>query len=391
MRSRSIAVAYDCLFPYTTGGGERQYRSFARWLSARGDDVDYLTSRQWDAGDQPHDEPFAVVPVSGSLSLYDAEGVRRPAAAVAFAFGLFRSLLRRRRAYRAVIVSGLPVLNVFAARAALLGSGTIVVVDYLEVWGRRQWLAYTGTITGSVAWVMQRLAIALTPIASAHSQLTARRLRAEGFRRRLLVSPGLIDPAGTATPAAPEAAAEPPYVLYAGRHIPDKRVESIPAAVALARATLPELRLVLLGKGPSTPAVDAAIAAADGGEWTDRPGFVTQEKLDALMRGAAVLVNPSRREGYGLVVVEAAAHGTPTVLVSDEGNASTELITPGVNGFIAPSARPEDLAAAIIDAATRGRDLRRSTRAWYDEAVETRTVERTVDAIRSALEERTSA
>ena len=57
---------------------------------------------------------------------------------------------------------------------------------------------------------------------------------------------------------------------------------------------------------------------------------------------------PSRREGYGLVVVEACAAGTPSVVVADPDNAATELIEEGVNGFVAPSASPEDLAAAIL-------------------------------------------
>ena len=47
------------------------------------------------------------------------------------------------------------------------------------------------------------------------------------------------------------------------------------------------------------------------------------------------LVLPSRREGYGLVVIEAAAHGTPSVVVADPDNAAVELVTEGVNGFIA--------------------------------------------------------
>lgn len=383
MRANSrIAVAYDCLFPFTTGGGERWYRALAESLHARGREVDYLTSVQWD--DPPDETAFAVLPMSGRLRLYDSGGVRRSAAALAFAWGLFRALRRRRRTYGTVIVSGLPVLNVFAARAALIGSGTTLVVDYLEVWGRRQWVEYAGRLTGTVAWLLQRLAVAITPIATCHSRLTERQLRREGMRGRVLVSPGLIDSAPThayrATPGSP------PYVLYAGRHIPDKRVEALPAAVRTARERIPGLRLIVLGTGPSSDTVDDAIAAADGHDWCERPGFVSEERLAELMGGAACLVNPSRREGYGLVVVEAAAHGTPTVLVHDEGNASTELITPGVNGFVATGIDPESLGEAIVRAAEGGTSLRSSTRAWYEQALRTRTVDETVGAILTSID-----
>lgn len=383
MQTDRIAIAYDCLFPYTTGGGERLYRSYAEHISRRGISVDYLTAQQWPAGEAPEEPDFRVVPVTGRLRLYDDAGVRRTPAALVYAWGLFRALVRRRRSYDAIIVSGLPVLNVFAARAALLGSRTRVVVDYLEVWGRRQWIEYAGAAVGTIAWVLQRLAVALTPIATCHSQLTARQLRSEGLRRRILVSPGLID--GESPHGLVPEAASPPYAVYAGRHIPDKRVETIPAAVAEARRTLPDLALVILGSGPSTSDVDSAVAAVDGDPWTRRPGFVSQEQLDELMAKAAVLVNPSRREGYGLVVVEASAHGTPVVLVDDPGNAATELVEPGVNGIVAASASASEVGAAIVQAVQAGSRMRRSARSWYDAAVRTRTVERTVDGILAEL------
>lgn len=383
MPERSIAIAYDCLFPLTTGGGERLYRSYATWAHLRGLSVDYLTSTQWE-GSAPEQPEFRVVPVTPALRLYDVAGVRRTSAALAFAWGLFRSLLTRRRDYEAVIVSGLPVLNVFAARAALLGSGTRLVIDYLEVWGRRQWLEYAGPVTGTIAWMLQKLAIALTPIATCHSQLTARQLRAEGLRGRLLVSPGLID--GESGHDIAPVAAQPPYVLYAGRHIPDKQVETLPGAVRAARREVPDLRLVVLGSGPSSASLDEATDAVGGADWITRPGFVSQERLDELMSGATALVNPSRREGYGLVVVEAAAHGTPVVLVEDAGNAAVELVEEGVNGFIATSAAPDDLGAAIVRAAQGGAPLRARTRSWYEAAIRSRTVEQSVDAILAALE-----
>lgn len=379
-----IAVAYDCLFPYTTGGGERQYVAFARELVSRGNEVDYLTARQWD-DHAPEDEPFRVVETSRRLRLYSPDGVRRTAAAVTFAWGLFRTLRRRRRYYDAVIVSALPLLNVLAARAALLGSGTTVIFDYLEVWPRRQWRAYSGRLMGTVAWLLQRLAVLLSPVATCHSRLSARRLRAEGFRGRLLVSPGLIDTAAPPRPAG--AVADPPYVLYVGRHIPDKRVESLPGAVAHARARVPGLRLIILGEGPSGAEVRSAATAARGEDWTDFLGFVSQERLDELMSAASVVVNPSRREGYGLVVVESAMHGTPVVLVADEGNASVELVEPGRNGYIAPSVGAVDLGDAIARAVLGGADLRRSTSDWYREAIETRTIRQTVGQIAECIDE----
>ncbi len=74
---------------------------------------------------------------------------------------------------------------------------------------------------------------------------------------------------------------------------------------------------------------------------------------------------PSNREGYGMIVVESAAVGTPSIVVREADNAAVELIEDGVNGVVAASAAPEDLAAAIVTVHEGGDALRRSTADWY--------------------------
>tara|TARA_R100000365_G_C2745686_1_gene74670 strand:+ start:2238 stop:3446 length:1209 start_codon:yes stop_codon:yes gene_type:complete len=382
--AQRIAIAYDCLYPYTTGGGERQYRAFAEEMARRGRQVSYLTTVQWDSGSAlPRD--FDVIPVTNKLRLYGPSGSRSSLAAVRYAAGLFRALRRKSDAFDGIIVSGLPVLNVFAARAALLGKRKPIAVDYLEVWTKRQWVAYSGRVGGRVAWLLQRAALRLTPAATCHSKLSAARLRSEGYRGPILVSAGLISDDAEALPPQPES---PPgdYVLYAGRHIDDKQVEQIPPAVALARKRVPALRLVITGDGPANTRVREAVEQADGKAWTTLPGFVPQDELNSLLSGALCLLNPSRREGYGLVVVEAARWGTPTILADAPDNASVELIDDGTNGFIAPSADPRELADAIVKVHAAGHGLRRRTREWYSEAVRTRTIGRTVENLLHALD-----
>lgn len=83
------------------------------------------------------------------------------------------------------------------------------------------------------------------------------------------------------------------------------------------------------------------------------------------MLRASCLLLPSRREGYGLVVLEAAARGTPSIVVAHPDNAAIELIDEGENGFIAPSDSPEDLAAAIAAVRSGGPEMRDRTRRWF--------------------------
>ena len=378
-----IAVAYDCLFPLTTGGGERQYGQFADAWARAGHDVTYLTRRQW-TGAPPARAGVDVVAVSGEIELYDDAGGRRPAGALRFAAGLFRHLVTHRRSYDALVVSALPVLNVLAARLALLGTRTRICSDFLEVWRPDQWLAYSGPVTGRVAATLQRVAVRISPLVSCHSRMNGRRLAAEGARRDPVVSPGLI--AGTVLDApGPRAADLPPTLLYVGRHIADKRVEAIPAALAWARERVPGLRAVVLGEGPQRAAVRREVERLGLHDAVDLPGFVSEDELDARLREAAVLVNPSRREGYGLVVVEACAVGTPVVLVDAEDNASVELVEDGVNGYVAASTEPAVLGAAVVRAVEAGEPLRRSARAWYEAAATEKTAERAALGILAAL------
>lgn len=377
-----IAVAYDCLFPWSKGGGERLYRTFAEEWAAAGHEITYLTRRQWD-GEPPTLDGITVKVVSTDREIYDANGARTLGPAIRYAKGLFTHLLRNRKAYDAVFVSALPSTNLLAVRAALVGSRTPVGVDWLEVWRPDQWRQYSGPVVGRVASTLQWIAARLSPFSTCHSQLTARRLHAGGLKTQAQVSPGLIDPAGEVEPSLE--APTPPHVVYVGRHIPDKRVESLPAAIAHARASVPDLTATIFGDGPSREAVLAEIDRLGLGDVVRTPGFVSQEELDNGIRTASVLVNPSAREGYGLVVVESAAAGTPVVLVDGDDNASVELVEDGVNGRIAASTSPADLGGAIVDVVTAGAPLRKSTHQWYERVSKTNTVQITARQILDRL------
>jgi glycosyltransferase involved in cell wall biosynthesis len=100
------------------------------------------------------------------------------------------------------------------------------------------------------------------------------------------------------------------------------------------------------------------------------------------------MVFPSRREGYGLVVVEAAHRGLPTVVVRDPDNAATELIHEGENGFVAASASADDLADAIVRVHQEGDGLRERTAAWFNHNAERLALRRSLDRLAELYAER---
>ena len=355
-----VCLVYDCLFPWTVGGAERWFGRLAEELAEAGHEVTYLTRRQWEAGDEPRIPGVRVVAVSPGGSLYTEGGRRAVGPPLRFGLGVLRHLAGRRRRYDAVHLCAFPYFSLLAARLALAGARRTIVVDWFEVWTPAYWRVYLGAVGGRVGQLVQRLCVRLTPQAFVFSHLHARRLADEGLRRPAVELSGLYG--GPLEPRASQGRREP-VVVFAGRHIPEKRAHLVPGAVAAARERLPGLSGVILGNGPERPRVLEAATAAGG--FVEAPGFVSPEEVTEALAGALCVLLPSEREGYGLVVVEAAALGTPTVTTAEPDNAAVELIEEGVNGFVAPSAEPGELAEQIVRAAEGGEGLRERTAGWF--------------------------
>jgi glycosyltransferase involved in cell wall biosynthesis len=79
-----------------------------------------------------------------------------------------------------------------------------------------------------------------------------------------------------------------------------------------------------------------------------------------------------------MVVVEAASKGTPSIVVEGPDNAAVELVEDGVNGVVARTADPEELAAAILRVRDGGRSLRERTCAWFAANAERLSLERSL-------------
>ena len=356
-----ICVVYDCLFPFTVGGAERWYRALAERLAAAGHEVTYLTLRQWDRDAPPELPGVDVRAVGPRMALYSGPGERRILPPLVFGAGVLWHLLRHGRRYEVVHACAFPYFSLLAAALVRPVGRYRLIVDWFEVWSRGYWQAYLGRRAGDVGWAVQRLCARVPQRALCFSRLYARRLREEGLRGELTMLAGAYE--GSLAPRPP--VAPDPVVVFAGRHIPEKGVPAIPPAIARTRQSIPGLRAVILGDGPERERVRREIDALGLDDAIDLPGFVPTEQVDAAIGRALCLLLPSRREGYGLVVVEAAAHGTPSVVVAAPDNAAVELIEEGVNGFVSPSASPEDLAAAISAVADGGEALRSRTRGWF--------------------------
>jgi glycosyltransferase involved in cell wall biosynthesis len=384
-----IAIVYDCLFPNTVGGAERWYRSLAERLD-RTHSVTFVTRRQW--GEEGPETPFETIAVSPGGALYTSTGRRRIWPPIRFGMGVFWHLLRHGRRYDAVHSASFPFFSLLGAALALrlTRSKARLVVDWWELWTREYWLGYLGSFSGRIGATIQSMCLRLPDQSFTFSRLVESRLRAKrpGAKVERLTGAYTDDSESQSNPVPPSMhPSGPALIVAAGRHIPEKRIPAIPPAIAIAREQLPELRCEILGDGPQAEATEDLIRELGLAESVALRGRVATEEVMRTIGRASCLLHPSLREGYGLVIVEAASVGTPSVVVSGPENAASELIEEGVNGFVAGSAEPEELADALVKAVAGGAELRESTLEWYGQHRDELSIESSLAAVEASYSE----
>jgi len=270
-----------------------------------------------------------------------------------------------------------------AVRTALAGRDVRVRCEWLECLSDAYWRSY-GPALGRLGAFLQRLCLRLTPEAVVFSRHTEQRLREAGYRGPIEVLGGLaFQPESARSGGVELASAGSPLVLYAARHVSDKRPALVPDAIAAARLRRPEITAVVAGEGPERARVLRRIRELALHGAVEAPGFVSADELEGLYREAACVLSPSSRDGYGMVVAEAAARGVPVVVCPGPDNAAAERVVDGVNGRVAASPDPDHVAAAIVDVIDRGSELRASVARWYSEHAEELSVDATLRRARA--------
>jgi glycosyltransferase involved in cell wall biosynthesis len=280
-----------------------------------------------------------------------------------FGLGVLFHLLRAGRRYDVVHTASFPYFSVLAIGLARPFGRFRVTCDWFEVWSRTYWRQYLGKLGGEVGWLIQWLCTKVPQRAYAFSRLHERRLQTLGLRGQIRILTGIYE--GSLATPEPVPPADPPVVVYAGRMIPEKRVVLLVDAIALARRSIPGLQSVIFGRGSELDRVRERIAALSLGTIISLPGFVPSQDVSDAMARSTCVVQPSSREGYGLVVVEASALGAPVVVIDGEDNAAVELVESGHNGFVAQTPDADALAEEIVRCWCGGEALRAATREWY--------------------------
>lgn len=124
-----------------------------------------------------------------------------------------------------------------------------------------------------------------------------------------------------------------------------KGIDQVIAALPAVRARVPDLTYTIIGEGDDLPRLKALAATHGVLPLVHFAGRVSDADLHAYLHGADLFVMPSRKEGFGIVFVEAMAHGVPVIAGAHAG--SPEVVPHGETGLLVRNDDREGLVDAI--------------------------------------------
>jgi glycosyltransferase involved in cell wall biosynthesis len=349
-RPPRIAFVSDSIYPFNTGGKERRLWEIARRLARAGIDVHVYTMKWWDGPGTIASDGVVLHALCRYHPLY--HGAHRSATqALLFGTAVLKLVGQR---FDAFDVDHMPYFPLFTARLVCSLRGERLVATWHEVWGREYWPTYASRL-GRVGYLIERLAVRTPDEIVSNSEQTTTRLREllHATKPIATVPLGVDFERIDATRPSSEGA----DVLYAGRLLDNKGVDVLLRAVAIAAAQEQAITCLIVGEGPERQRLQTLsrqLGITGNVRFLD---FLPGDEIYGVMKSSGVFVLPSKREGFGLVVIEANACGLPVITVRHPDNAARHLIIEGENGLLC-DLDPADLAKGIQEVLSRRPSMR---------------------------------
>jgi glycosyltransferase involved in cell wall biosynthesis len=306
------------------GGSETYLQRIGAQLADSGVEVTLCTARYPGAARREVVDGVRIIRAGGRYSVYVWTLLAMAAA---------RLGLGPLRAVRPAVVvdsqNGLP----FMARL-IYGGRVVVLVHHCH---REQW-PVAGPVLSRIGWFVESW---LSPRLHRGNQYvtvslpSARDLVGLGVdnERIALVRNGLDE---VATPSLQGPRADDPRVLVLSRLVPHKQIEDALAAVAVLRPSIPGLRLDVVGGGWWRQRLVDHAARLGISDAVTFHGHIDDAAKHRVIQQSWVHLLPSRKEGWGLAVIEAAQHAVPTIGYRSSGGLADSIID-GVTGVLVDS------------------------------------------------------
>ena len=327
-----IAFVYDAVYPWIKGGAEKRIYEIGKRLAQKGNDVHLFGVKWWDGADVIQNEGMTLHGVCAPMELY-VNGRRSFYEAIIYSIALLPHLAKED--FDIIDVSVFPYFSCITVKIVSIFRRIPVVMTWHEVWGD-YWYDYIGKI-GFIGKLVERMISRISDNSIAVSELTKKGLVTLGVNDTNihLVANGIdLKKIARIRPSIHNC-----DIIFIGRFIKEKNLDKLIEAVDLVRKKKPDVKCHIIGDGPEKNTILAHVSDSGLGDNIRFFGLKEYDEVIAILKASKVLVLPSTREGFGIVVLEAFSCGVPVVTVSSPRNAATELID-GDTGFIVnPDAR----------------------------------------------------
>ncbi len=332
------------------GGSERYLERVGAHLAGRGSRVTLITARYPGAARKQMVDGMRVLRAGGRLTVY-----LRTAATLAAA----RIGRGRLAGYRPDVVvdtqNGVPF---FAS--AVTGSPTVVLVHHCH---REQW-PVAGPVLSRIGWFIEsRISPRVhrdTQYVTVSEPSAAELVELGVSRERITVVRNGVDP----VPAGVAARVAHPRrrLIVVSRLVPHKQVEHALTTVARLTQQGIDVHLDVVGGGWWADELRAVASVLEIDDRVMFHGHVDDTRKHELLAAADLHLMPSRKEGWGLAVIEAAQHAVPTVGYRSSAGL-TDSIVDGTTGILVDDV--DDLVttvAELVDDPQRLADLGHAAR-----------------------------
>ena len=338
---RIVAFVSDAVQPFHKGGKEKHLHEVSKRLVDHGREVHIYTMKWWSGQKNIELDGIYYHAICRKHALY--KGKRRSISqGLLFSLACLKLTLK---SFDVVNVDHIPFFPLFSMRLVCWLRRKKLYATWHEVWGREYWLDYLGGLNGRIGYLVEKIATKMPDVFISVSEHTTRRLRAAGVRRQIQTVVNGIDLEPIRQ--APRHSGGSIDVIFAGRLIDHKNVDLLIKAIARVRKEHPQVKCVVVGEGPDKSSLENLVDTLGLKENVELQDFLPSHRdLYGLIKASKMLVLPSVREGFGLIVAEANACNVPVITTSHENNAAKDLIIEGENGYLT-AASDKQLAKRI--------------------------------------------
>jgi len=345
-----IAFVYDAVYPWVKGGAEKRIYEIGKRMAQKGNDVHLFGVKWWDGTDEIHYDGMTLHGVCAPMELY-VNGRRSFYEAIIYSISLMPHLVKEN--FDIIDVSVFPYLSCITVKIVSIFRRIPVITTWHEVWGD-YWYEYLGRI-GFIGKLIEWMISKISNNSIAVSELTKKGLIKLGVidKNIHLVANGIdlrriaqIRPSNNNSD-----------IIFIGRFIKEKNIDILIEAIDIIRKKKPDLKCHIIGDGPEKKKLIAQVSDSGLEDNIRFFGLKEYEEVIAMLKSSKVLVLPSKREGFGIVVLEAFSCGVPVVTVISPQNAAIELVEYDTGFKVNPDARAlsESIYKLITDEALRNK------------------------------------